>query len=124
MGAMFKKIYILAALLIILISIVLITQYTSMNKQIIKNKEINIEQSVELLGQKISSELKLYSQVIDYTATMIASNRWSNDEIVHNLKEMNESNPVFNLLYYGTGDNQLFTATAWTPPDDYIMKNR
>lgn len=124
MKTVFKKIYALSIMLIVFISAVFITQYTYMNDKIIKNKEMNIEKSSETLGQKINSELKLYSGIIDYTSTMISSNNWSRDEMENNLNIMLKENSVFSLLYYGDGSGKLINATSWETPEDYELRAR
>lgn len=124
MKAMFKKIYALTALLILLISMVFIVQYLYMNNKVIKNKEVNIERSSEVLGQKITSELKLSSQVIESIATIIISNNWSKEEIEYNLNKMFNTHSVFSLLYYADSDNNLITATDWEAPEDFDIKSR
>lgn len=107
-----------------LISAVFIMQYSYMNNKIIKNKEINIEKSTEILGQKINSELKQYSQAIELTAILIATNNWSTDEIAYNLNKIYEENTIFSLLYYGDVSGDLISAFDWEIPKGYEMKKR
>ncbi len=121
---MFKKGYILAALLILLISMVFVMQYSYMNQIIIKNKEMNIEKSVEILGYKITSKLNQNSQVIESTATMITASNWSGEEIAVNLNKMLRGTPVFSILYYGDADNTFINAMNLKEPKDYEVTMR
>lgn len=114
----------LGALLILLISAVFIMQYAYMNNIIIQNKEFNIEKSGEILGQRINSELKLYSQIIESTASLISTNNWSKDEIEYNIKQIFSGNPMFNLLYYADPNNNLITSINWKAPEGYTVKER
>ena len=122
--AVFKRLYVLGALLILFISVVFFMQYSYTNKIVIKNKEFNIEKSRETLSQKINNELKLYSSVIDYTASMITTNDWSEEEIILNLNHLYDNHSIFSLLYYGDATGRFVSSYDWVPPADFEATKR
>lgn len=99
-------------------------QYSYTNKIVIKNKEFNIEKSRETLSQKINYELKLYSSVIDYTASMITTNDWSEEEIILNLNHLYDNHSIFSLLYYGDATGRFVSSYDWVPPADFEATKR
>lgn len=121
---MLKKFYLLGCLLIIVISIALIAQYSNFNKKIKENNKLNITKSIEVLGGRINNKLQLSSQVISSVGEFILSDIGTRDEIQRYLKKLKDMNPIFNVIYYGDINNNLIDSYEWDPPSDYDLRSR
>ena len=107
-----------------LITGVLVLQYSSLNKTIIKNKVNYIEKSIEILGQEITSGLRKHSQIIASLAELIKTNTWTDQELEDFLKSLMKVDKAFSVLYYGDVDNKMINSIDWVPPEDYDLRTR
>lgn len=73
---------------------------------LISSNENNIQNTRNFLSDQISSELKLYSNVISSAAVALESNDLSNKEIHSYLNNIVFYNPVFSTIYVSTANNQ------------------
>ena len=119
-----KKFYILAILLAILVSLSLMIQYSYLNNINIRDKEINIKKSREILGQEINNELRLHSQIISSASEILSIKKWSEKEIEDYFQKLVKANPTFRTIYYGDTNNKLINSSNWTPPEDYKLSQR
>lgn len=120
----FKKYYILGIILLIFIIAVLIFQYSYLNNSIKANKEINIEKSIEILGQEITIGLKAYSQIILSSTELIATDMWTQKELEVYFKKLMNEDGGFASIYFGDINNKLINSVDWIPPEDYDLRTR
>lgn len=108
----------------ILITGVLIFQYSYLNKSIKTNKENYIETSREILGQEITSGLKSHSQIILSSAELIGTNMWNEEYLEEYFKRLMNVDEAFASIYFGDINNKLINNVDWVPPEDYDLRTR
>lgn len=99
MKTILKKFYILGVLLIGLISVSLFIQFSYLNNINIKDKEINMEKSREIMGQEINNALRLRSQMILSISELVSTNYWSKTDTENYFKRLIEENPILGSIY-------------------------
>lgn len=119
MKTILKKFYILGVLLIGLISVSLFIQFSYLNNINIKDKEINMEKSREIMGQEINNALRLRSQMILSISELVSTNYWSKTDTENYFKRLIEENPILGSIYYVDTNNNLITSNDWIPPENY-----
>ncbi|MDU5081335.1 HD domain-containing phosphohydrolase [uncultured Tissierella sp.] len=119
-----RKFYLFGILLTFIVAIGLVIQYGYLNNVITKDKELNMEKSIEHLGYQINSNLKYHSQYTVAASEFIATGEWSDKEVVEYFKRLVENNTTIRSIYLGDINNKLINSDNWKPPKDYDIKIR
>lgn len=120
----FKRYYILGIILMLVITGVIILQYSYLDNSIKISKEIDIEKSREILGREITSGLNLHSQIILSSTELIATDMWTSKELEIYFKKLMKADRSFASIYYGDKDNNLINNVDWIGPKEYDLRAR
>ena len=120
-----KRFYLFALLLTIVALMGLIIQYSFLNKIITKNKELNMEESIEHLVYQIKDNLKYHSQYVIEAVEHISAEKWTEDEISDYFHRVNRIQPSIKQIYFGDINNRIIISNEnWIPPDGYDLRKR
>ncbi|WMM24397.1 diguanylate cyclase [Tissierella sp. MB52-C2] len=119
-----RRFYLFALILTIIVCMGLIIQYSYFNNVITKNKELNMEKSIENLGYQIKDNLDHYSQYIIGMGVHMATEKWAEDEVKDYFRRIVEIQPLIKQIYFGDINNVLINSDSWIPPSDYDIRKR
>lgn len=119
-----KKFYLFGILLTFFVAIGLVIQYTYLNNVIVKDKELNMRETIEHLGDQINSNLKYHSRYTVAAAEFISTGEWTDGEVKEFFKRLAENNPSIKYIYFGDINNKLIIPGNWIPPSNYDLRKR
>lgn len=119
-----RKFYIFGILLTLTVALGLIVQYSHLSKIINKDKELNINMAREHLGHQINSNIKYHSQFTVAASEFLATDKWTDDEVVEFFNGLIGNNPSIKSIYFGDPSNKLIISYDWTPPSTYDLRKR
>ncbi len=119
-----RNLYILAFITIIILVSGWYYQHYSANHNIQQNTRQTAEITVQSLSSAIGNKLASKGSTIEAAATLIALQKWDNNDLLAYLEALLEDNDIFVSIYYGSPDNEMINASGWEPPDGFDLRER
>lgn len=119
-----RKFYFFGMLLIIIVALALIMQYTHFNSLLKESKKINIVEYNEGLKDKINSKLEYNKQYVNSIAKFIGNVNWTDVDAKKYFKSLTKENDVIRSIYFGDTLGNLINSDNWNPPEDFKLKKR
>ncbi len=119
-----KKFHLFGILLTLSMVIGLTIQHARLNDVITKDKQSNIIKSRENLARLINEKMKFHSQFTIASADFIATDKWTEEEVVDYFSRLVKSNSTLRSIYYGDINNKLIINDDWDPPSDFDLRTR
>jgi diguanylate cyclase (GGDEF)-like protein len=123
MNRLVKKFYLVAIVVAITISISMFAEFNYLEKTVKQETQKIIELERNYKASVIDNHLIWKGQMIK-DASIFVSNNADDVAIFNYLKALNENNPSFLSVYYGTVDNHMINASGWLPPAGFDLRTR
>ncbi|MCK9443366.1 MAG: HD domain-containing phosphohydrolase [Tissierellaceae bacterium] len=119
-----ERFYLFGTILIIVVALGLLYQYSYLSTIINRDKEFNISTAREHLHHQVDSKMKQNRQCTVAASQVVSIGGHSDEELLTLLRELSQNNQSLKALYFGDVNNKLIISSGWQPPRDYDLRER
>ncbi|MFA7533319.1 MAG: HD domain-containing phosphohydrolase [Tissierellaceae bacterium] len=119
-----ERFYLFGTILIVVVALGLLYQYSYFSTIINKDKEFNIEAARIHLGHEINSKMKQNRQCTMAASEMVSLGAHSDQQLLELFKKLSQNNHSLKALYFGDVNNKLVISSEWNPPSTYDLRDR
>ena len=124
MNSLFKRFYLLAFIVVVVITAGFYAQYMNSRVVINENARKIAAASASVLSVQIESWLSQQAAVVEAAGDFVRLERWKPADIDAYLRQLLAANPAFSSLYFTSTENEMINASGWQPPPGFDLRKR